>query len=85
MQPNWMLVGDLVHCIVSKAFMDGRPLSIIPISKSGDLTKTDRHRQLGMAMMSNKLIRNRIIIDPCYTSTKKVTVRKEPPPHKCCH
>ena len=73
---KWVLIDDLVLYICNKAHMDQELpeqwtiLNIIPIPKSGDLTKTDNYRGISLssvvAKVYNRMILNRIrpILDP---------------------
>ena len=67
---KWVLIDDLVLHISNKAFMDRELprhwtiINIIPIPKSGDLTKTDNYRGISLsfvvAKVYNRMILNRI-------------------------
>ena len=67
---KWVLIDDLELHISNKAFMDRELprhwtiINIIPIPKSGDLTKTDNYRGISLssvvAKVYNRMILNRI-------------------------
>ena len=76
---KWVLIDDLVLYISNKAFMDRELprhwaiINIIPIPKSGYLTKTDNYRGISLsyvvAKVYNRMILNRIRpkLDPLAT------------------
>ena len=94
---KWVLIDDLVLHISNKAFMDCELprhwtiINIIPIPKSGDLTKTDNYRGISLssvvAKVYNTMILNRIRLNltPGYILTRMDSGRREPPPHKYWH
>ena len=65
---KWVVIDDLVLHISNKAFMElprhWTIINIIPIPKSGDLTKTDNYRGISLSFVvakgNNRMILNRI-------------------------
>ena len=94
---KWVLIDDLVLHISNKAFMDRELprhwtiINIIPIPKSGYLTKTDNYRGISLssvvAKVYNRMILNRFDLNltPGHVLTRMDSGRREPPPHKYWH